>query len=326
VLARIFLSPGERRLRAGWRLLLHGALTGLLLLVFSLVVLLPLTALSVAIAAVGESLGLGTELTAWVGGLLQSGPSTGQLLALSALVSFPAFTLATWIARRAFDRRPFGSLGFEQRALAGRDLLVGFCVPGLLFVLVFGIEWGLGWVRVEGWLWESRSGLGAAALVLGSLLVFVLVGFYEELAFRGYYLLNLQDGMGRTWAVLLSAVAFALAHTGNPSASWASFAGLLAAGLILAYAQVRTGQLWLPIGLHLGWNFFEGTVFGFAVSGTSPPGLLQLETAGPALLTGGGFGPEAGLIVLPAMLLGAGLIWLYTRGRSTHATSAQAAL
>jgi hypothetical protein len=168
-----------------------------------------------------------------------------------------------------------------------------------------------------GWLWDSRPALQAAGLVLGSLLVFALVGFYEELTFRGYYLLNIKDGMGLRWALVFSSIAFALAHTGNPSASWASFAGLVAAGLFLAYARVRTGQLWLPIGLHLGWNFFEGTVFGFPVSGLRPPGILVLSGQGPALITGGAFGPEAGLIVLPAMLVGAGLIWLYSSDRRT---------
>lgn len=317
MLVRIFFSPHEKRLRAGWRLLLHGMLAGLLLLALSLVVLLPLTAISAALAAFGESLGLGPELTSWLGILLQPGPSASLLLVLSAVVSFPAFTLATWIARRQFDRRTFRSLGFEQRWMAGRDLLAGFCIPGPLFGLIFLAERAMGWIRVEGWILDTRSALEAAALIVGSLIVFALVGFYEELTFRGYYLVNLREGAGPAWGVLLSSAAFALAHTGNPSASWASFAGLIAAGLFLAYAWIRTGQLWLPIGLHLGWNFFEGTVFGFAVSGVSPPGILELAGAGPELISGGAFGPEAGLIVLPAMLLGVGLIWLYTRGRST---------
>jgi hypothetical protein len=153
-------------------------------------------------------------------------------------------------------------------------------------------------------------------VVGGSLAVFALVGFYEELTFRGYYLHNLRDGLGLAPAVLLSSLVFALAHAGNPFASWTSTVGLIAAGLFLAYAWIRTRRLWLPIGLHLGWNFFQGTVFGFPVSGTTAPGLLLQRAEGPPLLTGGGFGPEAGLIVLPAMLLGAWLIRLYTAGRA----------
>jgi membrane protease YdiL (CAAX protease family) len=313
-LAQILLSPQESRLRAGWRLLLHGVLALILMLLFSLAVLLPLLALSLA-ASLGETLGLELGTFRSAADRIASGPSSGQLLALSAAVSFPSLTVATWLARRFFDRRTFRSLGLEAGAPARRDLLVGFALPGVLFGLIFATEWALGWVRIEGWLWETRPVPQVAALVAGSLVVFALVGFYEELTFRGYYLLNLRDGLGLTWGVLLSSVAFALAHSGNPFASWASLLGLIAAGLFLAYAWLRTRRLWLPIGLHLGWNFFEGTVYGFPVSGVSAPGLLVLRSGGPPLLTGGGFGPEAGLVVLPAMLLGAGLIRLYTSRR-----------
>ena len=310
---QVFLSPDESRLRAGWRLLLHGGLALILSLLFSLAVLLPLTILAALQALLPKSFGLELDL---LGGLLQTGPSSGQLLTLSAVVSFPSLTLATWLARRLFDRRSFRSLGFEPGGLAGRDLLIGFFLPGLLFGLIFAVERALGWIRVEGWLWDSRPALGVLAVVGGSLAVFAVVAFYEELTFRGYYLYNLTDGLGLGPAVLLSSLVFALAHAGNPFASWTSTIGLIAAGLFLAYACLRTRRLWLPIGLHLGWNFFQGTVFGFPVSGTTAPGLLLQRAEGPQLLTGGGFGPEAGLIVLPAMLLGAWLIRLYTAGQA----------
>jgi membrane protease YdiL (CAAX protease family) len=93
-----------------------------------------------------------------------------------------------------------------------------------------------------------------------------------------------------------------------------SFIGLVAAGLFLAYAYVITRQLWLPIGLHIGWNFFEGNVFGFPVSGLETFKLITLRVHGPELWTGGAFGPEAGLIVFPALLLGLGLMagYVYT--------------
>ena len=92
-------------------------------------------------------------------------------------------------------------------------------------------------------------------------------------------------------------------------------AGIFLAGLFLAYGYLRTGQLWLSIGLHLGWNFFESAVFGFPVSGYDRPGLFHISVSGPEFWTGGAFGPEAGFIILPITLLGAVLIYLYTRHR-----------
>src|SRR3970282_2242046 len=91
----------------------------------------------------------------------------------------------------------------------------------------------------------------------------------EDRPSRGYSVYTLTDGLGLGPAVLLSSLVFALAHAGNPFASWTSTIGLIAAGLFLAYAWLRTRRLWLPIGLHLGWNFFQGTVFGLSVSGTT---------------------------------------------------------
>ena len=97
--------------------------------------------------------------------------------------------------------------------------------------------------------------------------------------------------------------------------SWQALLGLFLSGLFLAYAYIRTRQLWLPIGLHLGWNFFEGSIFGFPVSGQYFYQVIRQTVSGPDLITGGAFGPEGGLILIPALLLGAvGISW-YTKDR-----------
>jgi len=238
---------------------------------------------------------------------------TNAILALSTIVSLPAITLATWIARRGLDRRSFRSLGLELGVGWSRDLLVGFAIPIPLFGLIYLFELGAGWLDFQSWGWAERGVLATAVGVLLMLLAFVAVGFYEELLFRGYYLQNLKDGINPATAVLASSAAFGLAHLGNLNASLTSTLGIFAAGLFLAFAWLRTQSLWLPIGIHIGWNFLQGPVFGFEVSGIPTPSLVRHVVNGPELITGGAFGPEAGLLVLPAMALGAGLIWWYTR-------------
>ncbi len=305
--ARIFLSPEERRLRAGWRLLVHSMLT--ILLSLPLVVLLA----------------LGLELLGLMG---LEGSLEGFTPALF-VVAVPATTIATWIARRFIDRRSFRSLGFHLDRYAFPDLAIGFLIPGLLFGLIFAFDWGMGWMHFEGWRWQADGWVSAAVALTLGLISFIAVGFYEELLFRGYYLRNLSDGLSPGWGVAVSSAAFGLVHMQNPSASNLSTVGLVLAGLYLAYAWIRSRRLWLPIGLHIGWNFFEGTVFGFPVSGLDPRGLLLQRIEGPELVTGGTFGPEAGLVILPAMLLGSAIIYFYTRDRtiskgaldSTHSLS-----
>ena len=245
------------------------------------------------------------------------------LLALTVIVALPAVTLSVWIARRGLDRQSFTSLGLKLKRPAARDMLVGFLIPAPLFALIFIIQWGLGWLTIEGWGWAGGTITLTLLGVLLGLVGFFAVGFYEELLFRGYYLQNLRDGTGLPIALFLSSAVFALAHLGNFSSSIASSLGLFAAGYFLAYGWIRTRALWLPIGLHIGWNFFQGPIFGFAVSGTPTPSIVVHSVEGPELLTGGGFGPEAGLIVLPLMALGSLFIWLYTRGRSPDSSQVE---
>jgi len=293
--SRLFISPDERRLRTGWRLLGHTALLVGFGVLFSVALAIPL--------AVFQFVG-GQNLA-------------DAVLALSTVVSLPAVTLATWIARRGLDRRSFRSLGFDRAAGWRRDLLAGLAIPIPLFGLIYLFELGAGWLDFQSWGWTEGGVLATAAGVLLMLVAFVAVGFYEELLFRGYYLQNLKDGTNLGVAVFASSAAFGLAHLGNLNASLTSTLGIFAAGLFLAYAWLRTRALWLPIGIHIGWNFLQGPIFGFEVSGNPTPSLIRHVVTGPDLITGGAFGPEAGLIVMPAMAVGAGLIWWYTRNRET---------
>jgi membrane protease YdiL (CAAX protease family) len=117
--------------------------------------------------------------------------------------------------------------------------------------------------------------------------------------------------------VLLSSGVFSLLHLVNPNAESIGFVavGLFLAGVFLAFGYLRTRQLWLPIGLHIGWNFFEGVIFGFPVSGLEYYQLTRITVVGPQYWTGGAFGPEAGLVLIPGLILGFILVFFYTRNR-----------
>jgi membrane protease YdiL (CAAX protease family) len=181
--------------------------------------------------------------------------------------------------------------------------------------LIYLLEWVFGWLVVESFAWQVESWGNLAVSILVMVALFSLVGWQEELLSRGYWLQNLSDGLNKSLGVLLSSAIFALAHVFNPNLSWQAFLGLFLSGLFLAYGYVRTKQLWLPIGLHIGWNFFEGTVFGFPVSGQYYYQLVRQTVIGPDIITGGAFGPEGGLLLLPALLIGAIGVYGYTRNR-----------
>lgn len=299
--ARIFLSPDEPRLRAGWRLLIHSLALVAAYFVFSFM-------LGGAILAYAAFSGQPIELDAVA---LSENPIV--LFAGSIGMAFIA-TLVTWPARRFLDRRSFASLGLRWDRHALPDLVFGVWLGGLLMGLIYLFEWAVGWLTFEGWGWQTASNW--AIWMLGTLIVYVAVGYYEELLSRGYHLQNLADGLNLPLGLVLSSAVFSLAHLTNPDAKLLSVIGIFAAGFFLAYGWIRTRQLWIPIGLHIGWNFFQGTVFGFPVSGLGGFHLIRQTVAGSQIITGGAFGPEAGLVGLAAMGVGAGLIWLYTRSRA----------
>ena len=286
----IFLSPDEPRLRAGWRIAVQMALMLSLTLVFSC--------------------GLGVVMVL--------APGTNWLVPAMILGTGLPVLISVPLARKLLDRRSVQSLGLQIDRRTWADLLIGIGIAALQIGLVFALERGFGWVKVAGFAWDEQTGMGVAGSMSAWLLVFLAVGFYEEFMSRGYHLQNLEEGTNTFWAVFLSSLVFGAGHVLNPNASLISTLGIIAAGFYLAYGYLRTRRLWLPIGLHIGWNFFLGPVFGFPVSGLDSWHLLTLNVSGPEWFTGGAFGPEAGLVALVAQVFGAGLIWVYTRGRLAH--------
>ena len=287
LLSRIFISPDEPRLRAGWRLLIQ-------------------TVLLIVIGIIA----------AFIASFF--GPSIGGSLVVGQIMEFIAITGSVYIARRWLDKRSFVSLGLEFNRWTFIDILVGVVITFVLMGFIYLLMSVLGWLTFKGFAWQFDPVSLVVKNVLIFFMAFIVVAWNEELLTRGYQLQTIASGMNLFWGVVISSAIFGLLHLGNPNATWVSAAGIFFAGLFLAYGYVRTKQLWLPMGLHLGWNFFEGVGFGFPVSGLDIYPLTRIEVHGPELWTGGAFGPEAGLIVLPALALGAGLIYLYTRNRATE--------
>jgi membrane protease YdiL (CAAX protease family) len=287
ILARVFLSPDEPRLRAGWRLLIQTLL---------------LIAIGIGAGLVPVLLGAPPEVlnSEWVG----------------TLILFLAFTGSVYIARRWLDRRSFASLGVQLNQRTLPDILAGIGITLVQMGFIFAVMLTLGWLTVEGFAWDVDPTGTIITGVLTFFVVYIFVGWQEELLSRGYHLQTLASGINLFWGVVLSSAVFGFLHIFNPGATWASTLGIFFAGIYLAYAYIRTKQLWLPIGLHIGWNFFQGVVFGFPVSGTTAYALTRVNVHGPELWTGGAFGPEAGLIVLPSLVVGGILIYLYTLKRA----------
>ena len=239
----------------------------------------------------------------------------GNLITNGVVVLFALFSVTALIQRW----REKILLGFGLRGGSPlREFFLGFGICALAMTGIFLIEWALGAIQVQG-VKPQISTLAANF----AFLVLLWAPFEETL--RVLMLGGMRVVFRRTWiAVAMVSVAFGLIHAANDNATALSVTSNALGGLMYALAFVRTGRIWMPIGLHAAWNFVQGTILGFPVSGATDwsEGLIRQEAeVGSDLLTGGAFGPEGGLVGIAFRFVVIALVILATRQaylRSAH--------
>lgn len=222
---------------------------------------------------------------------------------------------------RFVDQREFKSIGLNVDNLWLKELLFGVFAAGVAMSGIFLYEYISGDIEIVGFGWESISHDIWFLPIAIFLVKMASVGFYEEIVFRGYVLPNLKEGFtilkvtpvqATIAAVLISSGVFGFAHYGNPNATIFAVLNIVLAGIMLSIPLVLTGRLALSIGLHFGWNFFQGGVFGFRVSGQSiRHSIIEIQQGGNELWTGGSFGPEGGAIGVLGVLFLIAVVLVY---------------
>lgn len=252
-------------------------------------------------------------LAAYIGAQLGHGwalrlaPGSADWAALGAGLLLSATLLGLYVGLvRLMEHR-----AAHELAPAPTQASVGIILGLALFSSVFGLLHVIGVAR-----WH---GVSARFDVIPVLAGSILAAVGEELSFRGGLFRLLEDSFGTTIALVASAAVFGLLHALNPGATVISTVSVaLEAGVLLAAAYALTRNLWLPIGLHLGWNFTEGGIFGVSISGgAAAKGLFSVSLVGHTLLTGGQFGPEASVVAIVVCLAVAAvfLVLAVRRGR-----------
>ncbi len=316
----VLWNSDQRRPRTLWRLV--GQIAALL--VVMLLVQMALGAFVVGAALAGR--GLNMHQLSDPQALQRLITQDPRLMLLMQLSLTAAITLSVWFSGRFLDRRPFANFGLHLNHDWWVDLGFGLFQGAALMLVIFLIELAAGWITITDTFSTRQPGARFVPALLPPLIAFLAVGFHEELFSRGYQLQNLAEGLN--WRVVgprgaivtstaLTSALFGLLHAANPNATPVSTFYLVIAGFHLAAGYVLTGELAIPIGQHITWNFFQGNVFGFPVSGSdfTSATFIRIEQGGPELWTGGAFGPEAGFLGLAAMLVGVLLTALWVRWR-----------
>jgi uncharacterized protein len=299
----LFWNASERRLRTLWRLLLHAAILVGLAAVPIFAIAEPLTALHRR-------------------GLFLPGYNHEEYDRIINMIVGPIMTVgvigSVVIARRWLDHRRVEELCVRWDRVWWKGLAGGLALGTALMALVFALEYAFGWIALTGVLVSNATGVSVSLAFMFSTVKVLCVGTYEELVSRGYHLRNLADGLTLRWGIVISSAVFALLHLTNDNAGVLSMAGLFVNALLFATAVLVTRRLSTAIGLHIAWNFAQGAVFGFPVSGDKEgASLVGIQQGGVTLITGGAFGPEAGLVGIAASLTGIGALLFWARWRRT---------
>jgi len=224
---------------------------------------------------------------------------TVSLQFLAALISISIFRI--YIDRQSVFSLGFAWKGFAQHAYVG--LFASFAMLGIGSTILMLLG-HLQFLDVE---------IDPSSIAL-NLAIMLIVAFSEEMIVRGYMLHNLMKSFDKYLALCISAVVFALLHLGNPNIGIIPVVEIFIGGIMLGINYIYTKNLWFGIFLHFGWNFLQGPILGYQVSGIALQPLLQQNLQGPETLTGGAFGFEGSIlaIFLNLTLIGL-LVFIYEK-------------
>jgi uncharacterized protein len=245
-------------------------------------------------------------LVAFIGSALAGAVGGNWFLTLLVGVATAALSLYVYgrVIRWSERREPAELARPGAGRAVTRGLLIGLAMFGAVILNIAFV----GGYRIDG--------MGALTGALGAFGFMAAAAVTEELLFRGILFRLVEERLGTWLSLTLTALVFGLSHLFNPNADlWGAIAIAIEAGGMLAAAYAATRTLWLPIGVHFGWNFAAAGIFGTEVSGNgASQGLLHGVTSGPSWITGGAFGPEGSMYaVVFGLLLTCVFMWVARR-------------
>jgi len=249
-------------------------------------------------------------------------PGNAFSLTLNGVVSTAVALFVGWLCGKYLENLPFEALGasFKNRWLV--NLLLGIVGGGLTFAIGAGVG-----VLFGGLSFSFNADAPANSVIttlLISFFVFAAAAAFEEALFRGYILQTFVRS-GLAWqAIIITSLAFGAVHLGNPNANWISSLNTGLAGIWFGVAYLKTRDLWFPTGLHLAWNWTQGSIFGVEVSGLTDivkHPVLRENDIGPVWLTGGDYGVEGGIATTVALIVSIAAIWFIPFGKRGRESS-----
>lgn len=285
------------QVRAGWLI----ALALLLMFIAQIIFSIPGTFFLILKDAVVEDGGISFEVDGtreWIFLLTNGAGTVGGLVAV----------LLVW---RLINKEKFTRMGLRWQAA---DLIFGLVLGALSITIIFIFLYATGQIT----LMNALSAPEFSMFTLLFFIMFIFVGLFEEIFFRGYIINTMASRHNERWFIYVaSALIFSIVHGTNPNVTLLGLVNIALVGLLFAFMFDVTKSLWLPIGYHITWNFFQGNVFGFAVSGLPSDSIYSIEQQTESTLwTGGSFGLEGGLLATIVIAISFFITYIYGKQKA----------
>lgn len=285
------------QVRAGWLI----ALALLLMFIGQIIFSIPGTFFLILKDAVVEDGGISFEVDGtreWIFLLTNGAGTVGGLFAV----------LLVW---RLINKEKFTRMGLRWQAT---DLIFGLVLGALSITIIFIFLYATGQITLV----NALSAPEFSMFTLLFFIMFIFVGLFEEIFFRGYIISTMASRNNERWFIYVaSALIFSIVHGTNPNVTLLGLVNIALVGLLFAFMFDVTKSLWLPIGYHITWNFFQGNVFGFAVSGLPSDSIYSIEQQTESTLwTGGSFGLEGGLLATIVIAISFFITYIYGKQKA----------
>ncbi|WML34396.1 type II CAAX endopeptidase family protein [Clostridium sp. OS1-26] len=241
-------------------------------------------------------------------------PKNEWLTILEKIILDGSFTLIPLAFWKWIDKKPFQELGLISVKKGSRSIVSGIIWGSISMTFVFIILIGCG----SSYLVNSLSSPEISQSLIIGLIINMFVGFSEELFFRGYLLTILADRKNKLMALIVSSLIFSLMHMGNPNIKPLALINIFLLGLLLGFLYLKSSNIWMPVGFHIAWNYVQGYIWGFQLSGGETQGLYQTQFLHESILNGGKFGPEGGLVVTLILILSFILAKIYFKNKNSQ--------
>lgn len=295
------LKNKDNKFRSGWQILFIIVIINLIMFAVSFVVGIIIIILNINI--INESQEMMIE------SINQIYSSWSMPVVLLQEIITIAVSIFFW---KVIIKQPLKNMGLKSVKKHSKELIYGLGLGSLSITLVFIFIVVTGNAKVTSWTpsfsWDTFL----------YLILYIFVGFAEEILGRGYIMSVMRQTRNIPLIVGISAVIFSFMHIFNSSFSIIPFINIVLIGVVFSLMYIWSGNLWMCIGYHIAWNYFQGSVFGFPVSGSESNGIITTIYSENNIINGGGFGPEGGLVVTVIIVAGLLFVRWYYKGKSSN--------